>query len=399
MPNVEVAVTYETITSVDISPGFPSNRSNSLAVQHIDTMYAQTKVYRFSADPLPLTTNVWFLLAAAGGAGAGNLNGPTRPGGWGGPTYGVSGGGGGGGVYSDNVTLSYGTSYSVSIGTGSPGSAGSGGPSSISGPGLNVSLTGGGGSGGGSNSGGQPGGSGGAPNGPAGTGVGSNVAGVFNSVPQRVGNPSGCCGGGFIALGAGGGGFAGAGGGAAIYFGGVGGGGLSSPISGSSISFGAGGWGGGDSRGFAGGGQNTGGGGGAGDYAGRNGVAYFSYPSTAPIGNGGANIYLTADNRRVHQFTASGTFTLGPPPNIPDGRVVTANANETIRVTRLTVHNYDTTNLTCNVYYRKEAAASNSFICFNRPIPRDSVLTVIDSSNVVYVSNLDSIVLYCQNIA
>lgn len=393
MPNVETVVSYEAITNQTISPTVPTNRANSSAIQFIDQIYAQTRVFRFSSDPPPTSVNVWYLLTGGGGASAGDVNGPVSPLGFSGPFWGISGGGGGGGANTGNVVnVAFGSSFSVAIGGGSGGSAGSGGGSSISSPLLTVSLSGGGGSGYGTNSTGSPGASGGGTNGPAGQGRSSNIVGQ--------GYPGGICAPAplnYIKLGGGGGGFNGAGGDAIFYFGGVGGPGLVSTISGASNNYGGGGSGGGDGRGGSPG--VSGGGGGAAAYASLAGIAYFSYPATSPVGNGGSNIYVTGDGRRVHQFTSAGTFNMGPPYPQPDGTIIRANANETIKVTKLTITNLDSTNILCNVWYRKELPlpASNSYIVYNRIIPVNGVLSVVDSANLTYVSNIDSLQLQVYN--
>jgi hypothetical protein len=79
--------------------------------------------------------------------------------------------------------------------------------------------------------------------------------------------------------------------------------------------------------------------------------------------------------------------------------LVSANNNQTIRVTRVSISNFNNSiDLLCNLFYRKEILNTNTFISFNKVVSRNSIAHIVDKANVIIVSNLDRLIFNCINI-
>jgi hypothetical protein len=272
-------------------------------------------------------------LQVAGGGGGGTGNG------------GGGGGGGAGGYLTGSVSLNPTLSYTIVVGAGGSGGVTNTAPavigntSSISGTGISITNSVGGGAGGGSaiiptvgaiNTGGAGGSGGGGGNSSPGASGGAGTSGQGNTGGSSSGSPND--------YGAGGGGGASAvGGNGTSSSTGNGGAGTASSITGSSVTYAGGGGGGNGYNGGGGGGSagtggsggggnggaqgsagtaNTGGGGGGGNWAasspngggkGGSGIVIISYAGAQQFSGG---IVTSVGGNTIHTFTTSGT--LGP---------------------------------------------------------------------------------------
>ena len=259
-------------------------------------------------------------LQVAGGGGGGFVSGGNR-----------GAGGGAGGLLTGTASLNPTLSYTVTVGAGGTPLA-NGSNSTITGTGISITASVGGGAGGSQNGAssvvGQNGGSGGG--GPSQSGTGSNAAGTGTSGQgndgaagtNSGGQPFGCGGGGGAGAvgtlsnnpaGAGGVGLTSSITGTSTYYAGGGGGGTyaAGPGVGGAGGLGGGGTGGGSGGNSTSGTANLGGGGGGAEYAqtsgssGGSGVVIISYVGAQQFGGG---VVTSSGGNTIHTFTTSGTL-------------------------------------------------------------------------------------------